>query len=233
MKHFTCHLALVMCLVNSRGALAQGGTGDPVAAAMAALNVVLPAEVEVALALSGAPEHLRAGATVYTYGRQGYERARAGSNGFTCLVNRDAFFYSTAAFKPTCWDTVGEETYLPVMLTVGKLLAAGQSHAAIADTIDAGFRSQRFRAPSRGGVAFMLAGDVTLDATTGRVTRQLFPGHYMFYAVGATSTQLGYNAAAGQGDRTLPSVFSGGAGGKHGLSYIIAVPGEHRPERSR
>lgn len=203
---------------------AQSGNNDPVVAAMTALNVVLPRDAEVQLALSAAPEHLRAEATVYVYGRRGYERVRAGSNGFTCLVNRDAFLYGTPAFKPTCWDAHGERTYVPVMLAVGALLASGASHTAIVDEVDAGFKSERFKAPIGGGVAYMLAGDVALDPATGRVTRQFFPGHYMFYAAGATNAQLGYLAAAAQADRTLPFVFTGGAGGKHGLAYIIAVP---------
>jgi hypothetical protein len=67
----------------------------------------------------------------------------------------------------------------------------------------------------------MLAGDVEVDHATGRVTKQVFAGHYMFYGAGATSDQLGYSAQAANADPTLPFVFSGGAGGSHGLSYII------------
>jgi hypothetical protein len=197
--------------------------------AMTRLNVVLPRAAEEQLALSAAPEHLRAAATVYVYGERGYERIRAGSNGFTCLVNRDAFLYGAWAFKPTCWDIQGEKTYLPVMLKVGSMLAARESSQAIQAAIDTGFANRTFRAPEIGGVAYMLAGDVEVDPATGRVTRQLFPGHYMFYALGATNDQLGFTAEAAKRDPTIPSVFAGGAGGRHGLSYVIAVPGHAHP----
>jgi hypothetical protein len=202
---------------------AQAPADDQTAAAMAVLRAVFPVEVEAALALSAAPEHLRAGATVYVYRPEGFVKQRTGTNGFSCLVNRDAFLYGAAAFKPTCWDAVGEHTYLPVMLTVGKLLATGASAQAISDTITARFATGVFRAPEVGGVAYMLAGDIALDPTTGRVTRQLFPGHFMFYTAGVTTAQLGVTPASTAADATLPFVFAGGAGGRHGLDYIIVL----------
>ncbi len=195
-------------------------------------NAVLPKAVEEALALRGAPEHLRAGAAVYVYGPHGYEQSREGTNGFTCILNRDAFVYNSKNFKPTCWDAVGKDTYLPVMLRVGALLAKGGDATSVRREITAGFRRGEFHAPTTGGVAYMLAGDVELDRHTGAITKQAFPGHYMFYAVGVTTQQLGTTRDASRSDPTLPSVFSGGAGGEHGLSYIIAVPGDaHRPPR--
>jgi hypothetical protein len=71
---------------------------DRATGAMAALNIVLPRAAQERLALSAAPEHLRAGATVYVFGKTGFEQTRGGTNGFTCLVNRDAFFYGAAQF---------------------------------------------------------------------------------------------------------------------------------------
>lgn len=224
-----CLTTVIILLTVPAIGLAQDAPSDRSAAAMAVLKVELPPDVEAELALRAAPPHLRPDATVYIYGAQGFVRHRAGSNGMTCLVNRDAFLYGAAAFKPTCWDAAGAATYVPVMLRVGELLSAGASAQAVTAAIDAGFASGRFRLPDRGGVAYMLAGDVAVDPGTGRVMRQLYPGHYMFYAVGATSMQLGHTAAAATADPTLPFVFADGAGGAHGLAYIIVVPGDaHR-----
>ncbi len=186
------------------------------------LNTVFPRETEIALALSGGPEHLRAGASVYVYGAKGFEKAKDGTNGFTCLVNRDAFFYGAENFKPTCWDAEGMNSYVPVMLRVGELLAGGKTLEEIRADITAGFKAGRYKRPARGGVAYMTAGDLRLDAS-GKVTTQAFPGHMMFYAPGVTTADLGTTPEAIAKDRTLPSVFAGGAGGAD-LAYIIAVP---------
>ncbi len=188
------------------------------------MRTIFPREVEIEIALTGAPIHLRSGAGVYVYGVAGFEKVRTGTNGITCLLNRDAFIYGAKQFKPTCWDAIGDTTYIPVMLKVGELLAKGEAPDTIRAAIDAGFAKGTFRAPTTGGVAYMLAGDVELDLKTGRVLRQAFPGHYMFYAVGSTTAQFGVTRAALGENPTLPSVFADGAGGDHGLSYIIVAP---------
>lgn len=174
------------------------------------------------MALSAAPEHLRADATVYTYGTGGFIKIRDGNNGFTCLLNRDAFLYGGAVFKPTCWDAEGATSYVPVMLEVGRLLASGKGREEIRAEVDAGFRANRFHRPARTGIAYMLAGDIMLDAKGG-ITSAAFPGHYMIYAPGVTNADLGYSKDAAKQDRSLPFVFAAGAGGIE-LAYIITVP---------
>lgn len=213
-------IASIMALMITE--LTHGADAEPTEI----LNTIFPAHVEEKLALSAAPEHLREGATVYLYGLNGYSKLRDGTNGFTCLLNRDAFMYGGKEFKPTCWDAIGRDTYVPVMLRVGFLLSKGSGIDSVRREIDNGFNKGEFHVPLTGGVAYMIAGDLQLDPTTGQVVQQAFPGHYMFYAVGASSNQLGTTRPASKLDPTLPSVFSGGAGGNQGLSYIIAVPGE-------
>jgi hypothetical protein len=211
-------------LATSFFGLCSSAVGAEIPSPIDTMRTTFPREVEIELALSGAPPHLRSGAAVYVYGSTGFEKARVSTNGFTCLLNRDAFIYGARQFKPTCWDAVGGVSYVPVMLKVGELLAKGQSPDVIRAAIDAGFKAGMFHAPTTSGVAYMLAGDIELEPKTGHVVRQTFPGHYMFYAIGATTAQLGVTRAAMSENRTLPSVFAGGAGGNHGLSYIIVAP---------
>lgn len=188
-----------------------------------ALNVVFAKDVETKLALSAAPEHLRSDATLYLFGKKGFEKAREGTNGFTCLLNRDAFFYGSTAFKPTCWDAEGATSYVPVMLRVGELLAAGQILGVIRADIDGGFRNNvRFHRPARTGIAYMLAGDVDLDHT-GKILKRSFPGHYMIYAPGVKNADIGYSAEDAKRDPSLPVIFDAGAGGSE-LAYLITVP---------
>jgi len=216
----TCTLAAVVSAGATAALAAQQPDARPAQAA------VFSASLEKELALSGAPEHLRAGATVYVYGAKGFAQMQAGTNGFTCLLNRDGFFYNSTAFKPTCWDAEGATSYVPVMLRVGELLAAGKTLNEIRSDINAGFKDGRFRRPQRAGVAYMMAGDVNLDATTGRVVKQEYQAHYMIYAPGVTSADLGYTREAAQGNSTLPFIFRSGAGGAE-LSYLIIAP-QHR-----
>lgn len=190
------------------------------------LKTVFPENIERELALSGAPEHLRAGATVYVFGARGFTKVQTGTNGFTCLLNRDAFFYGWSAFKPTCWDAEGATSYVPVMLRVGELLAADKSIAEIRADIDSGFKDGRYHRPRRTGIAYMLAGDVNLDASTGKVVSQQFPAHYMIYAPGVSSADLGYSREAAQSNASLPFIFRSGAGGSE-LSYLIIAPQRH------
>jgi hypothetical protein len=192
------------------------------------LKTVFPEKIERELAVAGAPEHLRAGATVYVYGAKGFTKAQTGTNGFTCLLNRDGFFYGWTAFKPSCWDAEGETSYVPVMLRVGELLAAGKTLDEIRADIDAGFKDGRYHRPRRTGVAYMLAGDVNLDTSTGKILSQQFPGHYMIYAPGVTSADLGYSAEARKTNASLPFIFRSGAGGAD-LSYLVIAPQSHQP----
>ena len=64
------------------------------------LPELLSRKKEVALALSAAPEHLRRGAAVYALEQNGFVKVRDGSNGFTCIVNRDHPLNQKPEFMP-------------------------------------------------------------------------------------------------------------------------------------
>jgi hypothetical protein len=85
-------------------------------------TILLPEAEEIQLALEAAPEHLRAAATVYVFGEEGYRKVRSGTNGFTCLVNRDGNQSGDNDLKPTCLDAEGSRNILPVMLRVCELI---------------------------------------------------------------------------------------------------------------
>lgn len=70
---------------------------------------LLPRDEEFALAVSAAPEHLRGGAAVYVLEETGFVKAREGTNGYSCIVNRD----HPLNRKPTCYDSEGTATILP------------------------------------------------------------------------------------------------------------------------
>lgn len=195
----------------------------------AILDTEFPAHVEAMLALSGGPAHIRSRATVYIYKKgKGFQLHRQGDNGFTCLLNRDSFLYGSSAFKPTCWDKQGRDSYVPVMLAVGQWLAEGENVESVKTLIEQGFQSGTFKSPDTTGIAYMVAGDISLDLETGDVTETLFRGHHMYYAPFVSTTQLGGEKEHRKNDPSLPRVFAGGAGGER-LGYIITMIGHVQP----
>jgi hypothetical protein len=189
---------------------------------------LLPREQEIELAASAAPEHLRKDASVYVFGKQGYEKARTGTNGFTCLVNRDGAQSGDLTLRPTCWDMEGSKTIVPVMLRVGELLAQGKSAAEIKRDIEAGFSDGRFREPGKTGIAYMLSGDVKkFDIKSGKVVALDFPPHYMIYAPGLRNADIGMTKEGYQINPSLPEVYAGYSGGSH-TAYIIVLAVEHK-----
>lgn len=191
----------------------------------------LPREIEIELATSAGPEHLRKDATVYVFGKMGYEKARSGTNGFTCLVNRDGAQSGDHTLRPTCWDMEGSNSIVPVMLRVGELLAQVMTATEIKSDINEGFRDGRFHEPRKTGIAYMLAGDVKQLDTKGRVVALGYPPHYMIYAPGLTNADIGMTKEGYQLNPSLPGVYSGYSGGLH-TAYIIVLATEHKGKMS-
>ena len=180
------------------------------------LPKLLPREKEIDLALSAAPEHLRKGAAVYVLERDGFVKVRESTNGFTCIVNRD----HPLSEKPVCFDTEGTATILPKILRVGEFLMRGQSMSQIDAEIAEGFRTGKYIAPRRAGVAYMLSGDIrNFNPRTGRV--ESFPPHVMFYAPNLTNADLGTTPEALASDPSLPFVAYQGP---HGFIIMLANP---------
>ena len=189
--------------------------------------IFLPQGQEIELALSAGPEHMRSDATVYVFGRKGYEKIRSGKNGFTCMVNRDGNQAGDNDLKPTCWDAEGSATIVPVMLRVGQLLAEGRTADEIKHDIDAGFNKGRFSSPQKTGIAYMLRGDVQYDPSTKEISKTLFPPHYMIYAPGVTNADIGMNVDAYKKHPALPLVYAGYSGGAR-TAYIIVMAAEDK-----
>jgi mannose-6-phosphate isomerase-like protein (cupin superfamily) len=174
------------------------------------LPELMPRDREIGLALSAAPPHLRADATVYVLEGSGYVLAKTGTNHFTCLVHRD----HPRNQKPTCWDQEGSETIVPAVLREGELLMQGKSVAEVKAEINRGFASGKFIAPRRPGVAYMLSnGNRNYNPRSDSV--QLFPPHVMFYAPNLTDADIG---SKGDGAGGLPFTAYNGP---HG--YMITV----------
>ena len=211
---------LVLCLLGLGYGIAHA---EIKAAGENPSQALLSPEKEMELALKAAPVHLRNEATVYVFGKRGYEKARTGTNGFNCMVNRDGTQDGDNTLHPTCWDPEGSRTILPVMLRVGELMVQEKSAAEIKRDIDEGFAQGRFHSPGKSGIAYMLAGDVKFDPKSGQLAATVFPPHYMIYAPGVTNADIGMSKEATTPG--LPFVYSGYSGGSK-TAYIIVMATE-------
>jgi hypothetical protein len=162
---------------------------------------------ESALALSALPEPMRAGATVYVLGAKGYKKAKDGTSGVSCLVERSR----PDTQEPICWDREGSDTIMPVVMAKAEWRAAGVAEAEITARVNDGFATGKFRAPRRGGVAYMLSENWVFNGQ--RVVK--YSPHVMFYAPYLTNADIGSNGK----DPHAPWILNEGS--PH--AYIIVV----------
>jgi len=204
-------LALVVTLAASASAHAQVNVAT-----------VLPRDREIELAITAAPPDVGRKATVYVFTSQGYEKARDGENGFTCLVNRDSELEGYHVLKPTCWDAHGSRTIVPAILEIAKRRAAGQSVADVTAGIRLLIKDGTVKPFDKVGVAYMLQGDVTdYDASTGSILKRAFPPHIMIYAPGITPNDVGMAGSAASRDVRAPLIYESATGYRY---LVVRVP---------
>ena len=174
---------LGMALV--RGAVAQGASATGQSRSLPLLTVMSAAE-QTRLALSTAPQEVSSGASIYVLTPNGYAQTRAGTNGFSCLVEREML--ETA--EPTCYDAEGSATTLKARIYREELRAKGLSEDDVKQRIAAAYREGRLSAPRKPGIIYMLAPE---NYAWNAISKKLWshPPHYMFYAPFATQDTMG------------------------------------------
>lgn len=184
--------------------------------------MVLPRDREIELAIAAAPPDIGSKATVYVFTSQGYQKARDGENGFTCLVNRDSELEGYHVLKPTCWDAHGSSTIVPAILEIAKRRAAGQSVADVTAGIRRLIEDGTLKRFDKVGVAYMLQGDVSdYDAATGKILKRMFPPHVMIYAPGITPSDVGLAGSAASRDARVPLIYESATGYRY---LVVRVP---------
>jgi hypothetical protein len=86
-RNATSFTGLQSVAVLSSGAIAQDNRPEA-AREVHLISSSSPRERQIELALSAAPTEVSSKAAVYILGAKGYEKAREGTNGFSCLVER-------------------------------------------------------------------------------------------------------------------------------------------------
>jgi len=150
----------------------------------------MPRDQQITLAESAAPAEVSSKATVYVLGPKGYEKAREGTNGFSCVVTRHFVKPAETTIEPQCFDAEGSRTLLPVYLHGEELRTNGKSEAEIKADVASGYKEGRYQYPSKPGFLYMMSSQNRLSAIPEHGTG-IFPPHLMFYAPNMTTKDIG------------------------------------------
>ena len=164
----------------------------------------LPRDLEIQLALSALPPHLRDAATVYVLNpARGFEVARPGTNGFHAFVARtgdDAFRgewpltkYRDDILYPIAFDNAGAKAQMRIFFDAAELQAKGTPAAELKRIMQQRLKAGFYPAPARAGVAYMLSPVlrtyVNPDANDTVLTANV--PHVMYYAPNVSNQDIG------------------------------------------
>ena len=188
----------------------------------------LPRTLEVHLALSAAPPHLRSGAAVYVLDpSNGYVLERKGDNGFTCYVQRTDYMredYGDGYIAPECQDPEGTKSIAAVEFDIERMRAEGKlSPAELKQEVARRFKDSVYRSPMRPGIAYMLCPIVRLYGGPGsRETVAMNMPHYMFFVPNLEGKDVGAGPVMGP----YPYFINPGP-----MAYLILNVGETEREQ--
>jgi len=201
-------LVLILVLASSTAVNAQTNTPKQ------AYDFSLPREERIKMAESAAPPEISGKATVYLLERTGYVKVREGTNGFSCIVDRQ----SPLNLEPSCFDAEGSATTLLTRLYAEEQRARGKNEEQINAEIEAGYKTGKFLAPRKPGIVYMMSGQgYILIPSENRLYH--LPPHLMFYAPYTTEKDIGSPAPA----PGMPRVIRAGQPD----AYIIVIPVTH------
>jgi hypothetical protein len=131
---------------------------------MAPDQYLMERNAEILLARSAAPDSISSDATILVLGRQGYETAVRGKNGFVCLVERswmEAFdlpeFWNPKVRGAERLNRQAARSILPIANLRTTMVMAGHSKAEILSTLKAAFEKKQLPDLENGAMAFMMS----------------------------------------------------------------------------
>ena len=119
---------------------------------------------EILLARSAAPDSISSDATVLVLGRQGYETAVRGKNGFVCMVERswmEAFdspeFWNPKVRGAECLNRQAARSLVPIADLRTRMVMAGHSKSEIVSALQAAFDHKQLPALENDNMVFMMS----------------------------------------------------------------------------
>jgi hypothetical protein len=180
-------IALAITLVAVRCAARPGRAQDaknPYPTSMAPLDqYLMDRNDEIALARSAAPPSIAKDATVLVLGKNGFETAVQGTNGYVCNVDRwmDAFenspeFWNPKRRGPVCYNPQAAKTLIPILMIRTRLALAGKSKAEMKEGLKAAIQKGELPAIEPSAMAYMMSKQGFLNSKCGNCAP-----HLMFY----------------------------------------------------
>ena len=179
----------------------------------------MPREQQISLAESAAPAEVSSHATIYILGTKGYEKAREGTNGFSCFVGRQFLTPTETTIAPQCLDAEGSRTLLLVYMHSEELRIDGKPEAEIKADVADGYKEGRYQSPSKPGMLYMMSSENRLSATSDK-NNGIFPPHLMFYAPNMTAKDIGFDSQRPLDDLDYMGMTNPGAGN----NLILVIP---------
>lgn len=172
----------------------------------------LEPKCEAALALSALPQQMRAEASAYALGPDGFRKVVEGTGPFSCIVERN----HPKSIIPQCVDGKGTEVILPAIMFRAQLAMEGHSPAEVQTRFQERVAAGEFQAPDSLGVNYMMSPfNYIYIQRADRITT--IPPHLMHYAPYTSNADIGAEDRAFQ--RSLPHVNDVGVHG-YFISYV-------------
>lgn len=179
---------------------------------------------EIALARSAAPKSISDKATVLTLGKDGYETAVKGTNGFVCLVFRSwsndfdyADFWDPNLRTPQCWNAAAAGSWLPDYLTRTKWVLSGASRKNMAARTKAGLADHEISPPAPGSMAYMMSKDQFINEPSPANGPARWYPHVMFFVPATDGAPWGANFPGGP-------LYSATSDAEPFTIYFVVVP---------
>ncbi len=156
MKYLCFGWIMAPVLAISIGFLVPNATAqsDPYPKMAPVDQYLMEKNAEIQLARSAAPDSISRDATILVLGRQGYETAVEGKNGFVCMVGRGWVgmfdwpeFWSPKVRAADCLNPQAARSIVPIMSLRARMVMAGRSKAEIVAALKTAYEEETTAEP--------------------------------------------------------------------------------------
>ena len=157
-------IVLVLLINTSRVMPNAAAQSDPYPKMAPLDQYLMEKTAEIQLARSAAADSISRDATILVLGRQGYETAVQGKNGFVCMVERGWMgmfdwpeFWSPKVRAADCLNPQAARSILPIVYLRTRMVMAGRSKAEIVSAVKAAFAKKQLPSLESGAMAYMMS----------------------------------------------------------------------------